>query len=115
MAVDDAPLRVGGKQGAQLAQVAGNVIVLPDGQLVNTAAQGTYLIVKKARLIVMVEEIKLHLFAVDGAVYVHDERLHAAGVHGGHDLQNTDRRHHSASSWVRQSLSAACAAASSCG
>ena len=35
MAVDDAPLRVGGKQTAQLAQIAGEVIVLPDGQLID--------------------------------------------------------------------------------
>ena len=54
MAVDDAPLRVGGKQTAQLAQIAGKVIVLPDGQLIDAPAQRTDLVIKKTRLIVMI-------------------------------------------------------------
>ena len=86
MAVDDAPLGVGGKQLPQFMQVAGQIVVLPDGQLEDAPAQCADLIVKKARLIVMIEKIELDLFAVNGAVDVHDKGLHAAGVHGGHDL-----------------------------
>ena len=86
VAVDNAPLRVGGEQRAQFAQVAGQVIVLPHGQLVDAAAQCADLIIKKARLIVMIQKVELHLIAVDGAVDVHHKGLHAASVHGGHDL-----------------------------
>ena len=86
MAVDDAPLGVGGKQRPQFTQVAGQVVVLPDGQLEDAPAQRTDFIVKKARLIVMIEKIELDLLPVDRAVDVHDKGLHAAGVHGGHDL-----------------------------
>ena len=86
MAVDDAPLRVGGKQTAQLAQIAGEVIVLPDGQLIDAPAQRTDLIIKKARFIVMIQKIELHLLTVESAVDIHDKGFHAACVHGGHDL-----------------------------
>ena len=82
MAVDDAPLRVGGKQTAQLAQIAGEVIVLPDGQLIDAPAQRTDLVIKKARL----QKIELHLLTVESAVDIHDKGFHAACVHGGHDL-----------------------------
>ena len=86
MAVDDAPLRVGGKQTAQLAQIAGEVIVLPDGQLIDAPAQRTDLVIKKARFIVMIQKIELHLLTVESAVDIHDKGFHAACVHGGHDL-----------------------------
>ena len=86
MAVNDAPLGVGGKQRPQFTQIAGQVVVLPDGQLEDAPAQRTDFIVKKARLIVMIEKIELDLLPVDRAVDVHDKGLHAAGVHGGHDL-----------------------------
>ena len=61
MAVDDAPLWVGGKQRPQFTQVAGQIVVLPDGQLEDAPAQRTDFIVKKARLIVMIEKIELNL------------------------------------------------------
>ena len=86
MTVDDAPLGVGGKQRPQITQIAGQVVVLPDGQLEDAPAQRTDFIVKKTRLIVMIEKIELDLLPVDRAVDVHDKGLHAAGVHGGHDL-----------------------------
>ena len=38
MAVDNAPLRVGGEQLAQFTQIAGQVIVLPHGHFVDIAA-----------------------------------------------------------------------------
>ena len=109
--VQNAPLGVGGKQRAQVAQVAGQVVVLPHGQLKDAPAQRFDLLIKKAGFVVMVQKVKLYLRAVDGAVQVHHKGLHAAGVHGGHDLQNADRRHHksSASSCTRQSFSSASA------
>ena len=86
MPVQDAPFGVGGKQLVQIAQVAGQVVVLPDGGFVDPPAETGDLIVKKARFIVMIQKVELHLVPVNGAVNVHDEGFHAAGVHGGHNL-----------------------------
>ena len=86
MPVQDAPFGVGGKELMQIAQVAGEVIVLPDGGFVDAPAKAGDLVVKKARFIVMIQKVELHLVPVNGAVNVHDEGFHAAGVHGGHNL-----------------------------
>ena len=90
MPMQDTPLRVGSKQGVQLMQIAGQVVVLTNGGFIDAPAQLPDFIVKKARFIVMIEKVKLHPLAVDGAVDVHDKGFHAASVHSGHNLQHTD-------------------------
>ena len=115
--MQDAPFGVGGKQLPQFPQIAGQVVVLPDGGLEDPAAQRGDLVVKKAGFIIVVQKIELYLFPVDGTVDVHHEGLHAARVHGGHDLQYTNGSHvySSASSRVRQSFSSALASSRSRG
>ena len=86
MSVNHPVFRVSGEKLVQLVQIFRKVVVLPDGELGDPPAQAQNLFIVEAGHIVMVQEIELDLFPVHGAVEVHDEGLHAAGVHGGHHL-----------------------------
>ena len=85
MAVEN-PVGMPGEKAVQLMQVTGNVIVLPNGQFCDLPAQGPDFLIVKAGFVVVVQKIKLHLRAVNGTVDIHDESLHAAGIHGRHHL-----------------------------
>ena len=86
MPVNHPVFRVSGKKLVQLVQVLGKVVVLPDGELGDPPAQVQDLFIVKAGHIVVVQKIELDLFPIHGAVEVHDEGLHAAGIHSGHHL-----------------------------
>ena len=92
MAVDDA-VAVRIKKTAERRQVTGQVVVLPDGQLGDLAAQGLDFIIIKTGLVIMVQKVELDFVTVDGAVDVHHKGFHPAGIHGRHHLQNANRRH----------------------
>ena len=86
MAVENAVLGPFAEQTVQLGKIAGQVVVLPDRQFGDAPAQRFDLPVKKAGLVVMIQEVELHPIPVDGAVNIHHKGFHAARVHGGHDL-----------------------------